>query len=153
MQLLVVEFARNVVGLEGANTTETNPNTLHNIIDLMEEQKSHLEKGVYGATMRLGNYPCVIKKDTIAYEAYGKEKNDNERHRHRSEVNNAYLEQLEDKGLVFSGTSPDKKLMEIAELSKEMHPFMIGSQFHPEFTSTPLHPNPLFDGFVKAVKK
>lgn len=153
MQLLVVEFARNVANLEKANTTETDPETLHNIIDLMEEQKTHLKKGSYGGTMRLGTYPCTIKKDTLAYEAYGKENVNNERHRHRFEVNNAYIEQLEGKGLIFSGTSPDDKLMEIAELSKNTHPFMLGSQFHPEFTSSPLHPNPLFNKFVKVIKK
>jgi CTP synthase len=153
MQLLVVEFARNVVGLEKANTIETDPETPHKIIDLMEEQKANLKKGLYGASMRLGTYPCVIKKDTIAHEAYGKERITNERHRHRFEVNNAYIEQLEAGGVVFSGSSPDNQLMEIAELPKDMHPFMIGSQFHPEFTSSPLYPNPLFNSFIKVIKQ
>jgi len=153
MQLLVVEFARNVVGLAGANTVEIDSGTSHNVIDLMEEQKANLKKGIYGATMRLGAYPCLIKDNTIAYEAYGKDKITNERHRHRFEVNNTYIERLEAKGLIFSGTSPDNKLMEIAELPKIAHPFMVGSQFHPEFTSTPLNPNPLFKGFIKALKK
>jgi CTP synthase len=103
--------------------------------------------------MRLGTYPCIIKKDTIAHEAYGKEKITNERHRHRFEVNNAYIEQLEAGGVIFSGTSPDNKLMEIAELPKDVHPFMIGSQFHPEFTSSPLYPNPLFNNFIKTIKQ
>jgi CTP synthase len=153
MQLLVVEFARNVVGLKKANTIETDPETPYKIIDLMEEQKANLKKGLYGASMRLGTYPCVIKKDTIAHEAYGKEKITNERHRHRFEVNNAYIEQLEAGGVIFSGTSPDNKLMEIAELPKDVHPFMIGSQFHPEFTSSPLYPNPLFNNFIKTIKQ
>ncbi len=153
MQLLVVEFARNVVKLKNANTTEIDSNTPHNIIDLMEKQKAHLKKGIYGATMRLGAYPCIIKKNTIAYKAYGKNKITNERHRHRFEVNNVYIKQLETKGLIFSGTSPDNKLMEIAELPRNTHPFMLGSQFHPEFTSTPLHPNPLFNEFIKVIKK
>jgi CTP synthase len=102
--------------------------------------------------MRLGTYPCTIKEGTIASKAYGQLDID-ERHRHRYEVNNEYIEQLENAGLIFSGTSPDKKLMEIAELPEAEHPFMLGSQFHPEFTSSPLHPNPLFNEFVKSIKK
>jgi CTP synthase len=104
----------------------------------------------YGATMRLGDYPCKIKKGTLAFEAYKNQKI-NERHRHRYEVNPEYIKKIKKAGLVFSGQSPDGKLMEIAELPKEKHPFMIGSQFHPEFTSSPLKPNPLFIGLIKAV--
>ncbi len=151
MQLMVIEFARNVVGLKNAHTTEIKPRAKYKIIDLMEKQKANLRQGIYGATMRLGAYPCTIKAGTIAAKAYGKSKI-SERHRHRYEVNNKYIKKMEKAGLIFSGTSPDKKLMEIAELPKSEHPFMLGSQFHPEFTSSPLHPNPLFDKFVKSIK-
>ncbi len=152
MQLMVIEFARNVVGLKNAHTTEIKPRTKYKIIDLMEKQKANLRQGIYGATMRLGVYPCTIKAGTIAAKAYGKSKI-SERHRHRYEVNNKYIKRLEKAGLIFSGTSPNKKLMEIAELPKSEHPFMLGSQFHPEFTSSPLHPNPLFNEFVKNIRK
>ena len=152
MQLMVIEFARNVVGLKNAHTTEIKPRAKYKIIDLMEKQKANLRQGIYGATMRLGAYPCTIKAGTIAAKAYGKSKI-SERHRHRYEVNNKYIKKMEKAGLIFSGTSPDKKLMEIAELPKSEHPFMLGSQFHPEFTSSPLHPNPLFDEFVKSIKE
>ena len=151
MQLMVIEFARNVVGLKNAHTAEIKPRAKYKIIDLMEKQKANLRQGIYGATMRLGAYPCTIKTGTVAFKAYGKSKI-SERHRHRYEVNNKYIKKLEKAGLIFSGTSPDKKLMEIAELPKSEHPFMLGSQFHPEFTSSPLHPNPLFDEFVKSIK-
>jgi CTP synthase len=103
----------------------------------------------YGATMRLGDYPCKIKKATLAYDAY-KKTLIKERHRHRYEVNPEYIEQIEKAGLTFSGQSPDGKLMEIAELPKNKHFFMVGSQFHPEFTSSPLKPNPLFISLIKA---
>ncbi len=152
MQLMVIEFARNVVGLKNAHTTEIKPRAKYKIIDLMEKQKANLRQGIYGATMRLGAYPCTIKAGTTAAKAYGKSKI-SERHRHRYEVNNKYIKKMEKAGLIFSGTSPDKKLMEIAELPKSEHPFMLGSQFHPEFTSSPLHPNPLFDEFVKSIKE
>ena len=148
---MVIEFARNVVGLKNAHTTEIKPRAKYKIIDLMEKQKANLRQGIYGATMRLGAYPCTIKAGTTAAKAYGKNKI-SERHRHRYEVNNKYIKKLEKAGLIFSGTSPDKKLMEIAELPKSEHPFMLGSQFHPEFTSSPLHPNPLFNEFVKSIK-
>jgi len=151
MQLMVIEFARNVVGLKHAHTTEIKPRAKYKVIDLMEKQKANLKKGIYGATMRLGAYPCKIKKGTIAEKAYG-QKNITERHRHRYEVNNKYIKKLEKAGLKFSGTSPDGQLMEIAELPKSEHPFMLGSQFHPEFTSSPLNPNPLFAEFVKSIK-
>ncbi len=152
MQLMVIEFARNVVGLKNAHTTEIKPRAKYKIIDLMEKQKANLRQGIYGATMRLGAYPCTIKAGTTAAKAYGKSKI-SERHRHRYEVNNKYIKKLEKAGLIFSGTSPNKKLMEIAELPKSKHPFMLGSQFHPEFTSSPLHPNSLFNEFVKSIKK
>jgi len=149
MQLMVIEFARNVVGLKNAHTAEIKPKTKHPVIDLMPHQKKNIKEGHYGATMRLGEYPCVVKSGTIAFQCY-KHKNIIERHRHRYEVNPEYIQQLEKAGLVFSGQSPDKKLMEITELPKKTHPFMLGSQFHPEFTSSPLIPNPLFSQFIKA---
>ena len=152
MQLLVIEYARNVLGLGEAHTTEINRDTLHPVIDIMPEQKKNLEDGNYGATMRLGAYDAVLEKDTIAYEAYGKAKI-SERHRHRWEVNPKYIEQLEKAGLVFSGKSPDGKLMEIAELPKSEHPFFLGTQFHPEFKSSPLTSHPIFFEFVKASKE
>lgn len=152
MQLMVVEFARNVLGLKGAHTTEINSRTKHPVIDIMPEQKKNIEESHYGATMRLGNYPCNIKKGTGAFRAYRKQRID-ERHRHRYEVNPKYIKRLEKAGFVFSGQSPDRRLMEIGELPKEIHPFMIGSQFHPEFTSAPIKPNPLFFQLIKVAKK
>lgn len=152
MQLMVVEFARNVAGLKNAHTTEIDTQTKFPVIDIMPEQKKNIAESHYGATMRLGNYPCKIKKGTRAFEAY-KKTEIQERHRHRYEVNPQYIEKIEKAGLIFSGISPDKTLMEIAELPKEVHPFMMGSQFHPEFTSSPLEPNPLFFQFAKAAVK
>ncbi len=149
MQLAIIEFARHVARLANAHTTEINSETPHPVIDILPEQKKKLEKRDYGATMRLGAYPAVLKPDTTAHEAYGAEKI-SERHRHRYEVNPAYIEQLESKGLIFSGVSPDHKLMEIVELPKNIHPFFLGTQFHPEFQSRPLTPHPLFIAFVRA---
>lgn len=152
MQLLVVEFARNVMGLTDAHTTEIDRETKNPVIDIMPEQKKNLEDSNYGATMRLGAYPAVLKKGTIAYAAYDKEKI-SERHRHRWEVNPKYIERIEKAGLVFSGASPDGKLMEITELPISEHPFFLGTQFHPEFSSSPLKSQPLFFEFVKAAKE
>lgn len=152
MQLMVVEFARNVLGMKGAHTTEINPKTKYPVIDLMPEQKKNIQKHHYGATMRLGNYPCLIKSKTIASRAY-RRKRITERHRHRYEVNPSFINKIEKGGLVFSGFSPDKRLMEIAEIPAKNHPFMLGSQFHPEFTSRPLRPNPLFFEFIKTAIK
>ena len=152
MQLMVLEYARNVLGIKDANTAEIDSKAKSLVIDIMPEQKEKLENQDYGATMRLGGYPCVIKKGTSAFTAY-KKTNITERHRHRYEVNPEYIEKLEEAELVFSGKSPDGVLMEIAEIPKNKHPFMMGSQFHPEFTSSPLNPNPLFLSFIKAVKK
>lgn len=149
MQLAVVEYARNVAGLKGANTVEIDERTPNPVIDIMPEQKERLKKKEYGATMRLGAYPAMLKKETIARNAYGR-KDISERHRHRYEVNPEYVEQLERAGLVFSGTSPDGMLMEIAEIPREKHPFFLGTQFHPEFQSAPLNPHPLFVEFLKA---
>ncbi len=152
MQLAVVEYARNVAGLKGASTAEINKESEHLVIDVMSDQKKNLEQEKYGATMRLGGYPAVIKKGTIAYGAY-KTENISERHRHRYEVNIEYIKKLEEKGLVFSGTSPNGVLMEIAELPKTVHPFFLGTQFHPEFQARPLHPHKLFNVFIEAAKE
>lgn len=150
MQLMVVEFARNVLGLKDANTTEINPKTKNPVIDIMPDQKKKMAAHDYGATMRLGDYPCFVQNDTIAFSAYGKT-SIVERHRHRYEVNPKFIGRLKKAGLVFSGQSPDGKLMEIAELPKKEHPFMLGSQFHPEFTSSPLFPNQLFKKFIEVI--
>jgi len=152
MQLAVIEFARNATGLKGANTAESPERTNYPVIDIMPEQKKNLEDKNYGATMRLGAYPAKLTKGTIAYHAYGTPKI-SERHRHRYEVNPDYIKRLEKKGLVFSGTSPDGRLMEIMELPKTKHPFFMGTQFHPEFKSRPLNPHSLFVAFVKAASK
>lgn len=149
MQLAVVEFARAVAGLKGANSTEINPKTPYPVIDILDEQKEKVEKSDYGGTMRLGAYPADLKKDTIAQKAY-KETKISERHRHRYEVNPKYIQRLEAKGLVFSGISPDRRLMEISELPRDQHPFFVGTQFHPELKSRPLTAHPLFKEFIKA---
>lgn len=159
MQLAVVEFARHVAGMKGANTTEINPRTAYSVIDIMPEQKKNIKDKNYGATMRLGAYPANLKKGSIAETAYlsagalakaGGASKISERHRHRYEVNPKYITELEKAGLVFSGKSPDGVLMEIAELPKNTHPFFLGTQFHPELKSRPLSPHPLFTAFIKA---
>lgn len=149
MQLMVVEFARNVAGLEGAHTTEIDPRTPHPVIMILPEQVEKMEKKDYGGSMRLGAYPCDLVEGTIARKAYGKE-SVSERHRHRYEVNPEYIERLTKAGMVFSGVSPDRRLMEIAELPAKTHPFMLGTQFHPEFRARPLAPHKLFGAFIKA---
>ncbi len=149
MQLAVVEFARDVAEMKKANTTEINPKTPFPVIDILAEQKKNVEDKNYGGTMRLGAYPALLKKGTIAEKAY-KASKISERHRHRYEVNPKYIERLEKKGLVFSGVSPDRRLMEIAELPTNVHPFFLGTQFHPEFKSRPLQPHPLFVEFIRA---
>lgn len=151
MQLMVIEYARNVLGLGEAHTTEINLEAKHPVIDIMPDQRKNLEMGNYGATMRLGAYDAVLAKGTLAHKAYGKEKI-SERHRHRYEVNPKYVARLEKAGLVFSGKSPSGILMEIAELPREQHPFFLASQFHPEFKSSPLRSHPLFLEFTKAAK-
>jgi CTP synthase len=151
MQLMVIEFARNVAGLKGAHTAEVNAKAPYVVVDIMPEQKAKLAKRDYGATMRLGQYEAMIKKGTQAAGAY-KSASVLERHRHRYEINPEYIEAIEKKGLVFSGTSPDSRLMEIAELPKSVHPFFLATQFHPEFQSSLLHPHPLFVAFMKACK-
>jgi CTP synthase len=152
MQLMLIEYARNVLKLKGAHTSEIDSNATHAVIDVMPEQKDILAKENYGATMRLGVYPAHIKEGTIAANAY-KEKVVEERHRHRYEVNPEYVSKFEEGGVVFSGVSPNGILMEIAELPKSSHPFMLGTQFHPELQARPLAPHPLFTEFLSAVSK
>ncbi len=152
MQLATIEYARNVLGLKGANTREVDPKSKYPVIDIMESQKENINSHRYGATMRLGAYPAVLKEGTIASTAYGS-KTISERHRHRYEVNPVFIPELEKAGLVFSGRSPDGVLMEIAELPKKVHPFFLGTQFHPELKGRPLTPHPLFTAFVKACIK
>ncbi len=172
MQLMVIEHARHRAGLVGAQTSEIDPSAPHVVVDIMEHQKKLLNEGKYGASMRLGGYICTLKPDTIAFDSYKKagwigKRLDKavhsvgvsisklakdsilERHRHRYEVNPAYVAQLAQSGMVFSGTSPDGSLMEIAELPKSEHPFFLGVQFHPEFLARPLDPHPIFTEFVK----
>jgi len=152
MQLAVVEYCRNVLGWADAHTAEINLKSNHVVINIMSEQKKLLEENNYGATMRLGAYPAILRKGTIAYSAYGVEEI-LERHRHRYEINPEFITEIEKAGLVFSATSPDRKLMEMAELPKSVHPFFLGTQFHPEFKARPLHPHPLFTAFVGACLK
>jgi CTP synthase len=146
MQVMTIEFARNVLQHEDANSTEFDRGTTAPVIDLMLEQRSISDMG---GTMRLGLYPCMLQAGTRAAEAYRKDHVE-ERHRHRFEFNNGYRQEFEAAGMVFSGLSPDGRLVEIAELAD--HPYMIGSQFHPEFLSRPMNPHPLFMGFLKAAK-
>ncbi|MBM7648336.1 CTP synthase [Bacillus ectoiniformans] len=147
MQLASIEYARNMLNLEGAHSSELDPETQHAIIDLLPEQKDIED---LGGTLRLGLYPCKLKKGTKAYEAY-QEEVVYERHRHRYEFNNEFREQMEQKGFIFSGTSPDGRLVEIVELAD--HPWFVSAQFHPEFTSRPTRPQPLFRDFVEAALK
>ena len=146
MQMAVVEFARDVLGLQDANSEEFDKNTSNQVIHIMETQKSVTKKG---GTMRLGSYPCHIAKDSLAYQIYGQEEID-ERHRHRFEYNNDFKERLEAAGLKASGISPDGSLVEIVEIPT--HKFFIAGQFHPEFKSRPDKPAPLFQEFIKAAK-
>lgn len=146
MQMAVVEFSRNVLGLKDANSAEFSDDTKNPVIHIMEDQKYITMKG---GTMRLGAYPCKIKKGTLAYKVYGEE-NISERHRHRYEFNNDYRKACEENGMILSGTSPNNLLVEIVELKD--HPFFIGGQFHPEFKSRPDRPAPLFKAFIKAAK-
>ena len=147
MQMAVIEFARNVLGLSEAHSTEMNPDTPDPVIDLMEAQKKVTAKG---GTMRLGAYPCQIKPGSIAHKIYGTLLV-SERHRHRWEFNNVYLEQFENAGLIASGKNPDTNLVEIIELAN--HPFFIGVQYHPELKSTVENPQPIFVNFIKAAKE
>ena len=146
MQVMCIDFARNVLDHEDANSSEFDRGTEAPVIDLMLEQRSITDMG---GTMRLGLYPCLLQKRTKAAAAYGIP-NVDERHRHRFEFNNNFKAEFEKAGMVFSGISPDGKLVEIAEIAN--HPYMVGSQFHPEFLSRPMRPHPLFVGLVKAAK-
>ena len=149
LQMAVVEYARNVAGLADANSTEFDSKTPHPIVDFMAEQRAIQDKG---ATMRLGAYACALKPGTLAAEAYGAD-SVRERHRHRFEVNNAYRPQLENAGLVVSGHNPKRDLVEIVELPREVHPWFLAVQFHPEFQSKPNRAHPLFAAFVAAGMK
>lgn len=146
MQVAVCEFARDVLGYADASSSEFDPQCAHAVIDLLDEQESVTEKG---GTMRLGAYPCALVAGTLAAEAYG-EALVQERHRHRYEFNSAYREELEATGLVVSGTSPDGELVEMVELRRDLHPWFVATQAHPEFKSRPTRPHPLFREFVRA---
>jgi CTP synthase len=150
MQMATIEFARNVLKMRNASTTEVDNDTKFPVINVMPEQEKKLLKKEYGASMRLGAWTCVLKPGTKAFEAYGSKKI-SERHRHRYEFNNKYRKQFEAAGMIFSGTSSDGLLVEIIELAD--HPFFVGVQFHPEFKSRPLNPGPLFREFIKASVK
>lgn len=150
MQLVCVEFARNILGLKGANTTETDPNTGDPVVHIMPDQEKKMLAMGYGGTMRLGAWPCVIKQKSVVAEAYGSSEI-HERHRHRYEFNNVYRAQFEAAGMQIVGTSPDGGLVEIVEY--QGHPFFVGTQFHPELQSRPLRPHPLFVRFIDESKK
>lgn len=147
---MVIEFTRNVLGLKDANSSEFDQNTSNPVISTMAEQLEIVAgHGDMGATMRLGLYPANLKKGTIVSKTYGQDVI-SERHRHRYEVNNSYRDQLQKKGLVISGLSPDEKLVEFVELDSNQHPYYVGTQAHPEFLSRPTRPHPLFIGLIKA---
>ncbi|MEO5928284.1 MAG: CTP synthase [Patescibacteria group bacterium] len=150
MQLATVEVARNLLGWKDANTTEISPKTSYPVIHLMNEQEEKIKDADYGGTMRLGEYPCVLKAGSLARKLYGSD-TILERHRHRYEANPAYRHELEEAGLIVSGASPDGKLAEVVEFKGR--PFFVASQFHPELISRPFRPHPLFLGFVKAAAK
>jgi len=147
MQIAVIEFARNVAGLFGANSGEFDENSPHKVIDFMPDQYAGIQMG---GTMRLGSYPCKVHEDTLLYQCY-RQPLIHERHRHRYEFNNDYRDRLTSVGLVLSGTSPDDRIVETVELSD--HPFFIGVQFHPEFKSRPNRAHPLFREFIAASLK
>jgi CTP synthase len=147
MQCCVIEYARNVLGYSGANSTEMDIHTAYPVIDIMEDQKNIIQMG---GTMRLGAYDCEIDLSSKAYEVYGKQYI-SERHRHRWEFNNSFLPQFEQAGMKAVGKNPNSGLVEIVELPE--HPFYIGAQFHPELKSTVENPHPLFVGFIKAAKE
>jgi CTP synthase len=150
MQVMCIEFARNAVGLSEANSTEFIPRTPHPVISLMPDQQGIEDMG---GTMRLGLYRCVLQSGTLAADAYAPEKQVDERHRHRWEFHNPYRPAFQEAGMVFSGLSPDGRLVEIAEISRDLHPWMLGTQFHPEFRSRPTRPHPLFVAFLDAAVK
>jgi CTP synthase len=146
---MAIEFARNILKIKDATSEEFDEEkkSRHHVVHFIPEQRKILKKG---GTMRLGAYPCVLKKGTLAHKVY-QETKISERHRHRYEFNNAYRERFEKNGFMISGISPDRSLVEIVEIAD--HPYMIGSQFHPEFKSRPFRPHPLFRGFVGAIVK
>lgn len=152
MQLAVLEYAQNVLKLKNASTEEIDPSADHLVIGVMPEQREKIENSDMGGTMRLGEWPAKLLKDSIVARAYGA-RSIKERHRHRYEVNPEYIEVLKEYSMIFSGTSPDGKLMEIMELPEKDHPFFVGTQFHPEFLARPLRPHPLFTAFIKASLK
>ncbi|MEM9336346.1 MAG: CTP synthase [Patescibacteria group bacterium] len=152
MQLAVLEFARNVLKLRSASTEEIDPTAKHLVIGVMSEQREKIAQKDMGGSMRLGHYKAKLKQGSIAEAAYGASST-LERHRHRYEVNPDYVDRLQEKGVVFSGTSPDGRLMEIMELPKSEHPFFLATQFHPELQARPLDPHPLFTAFIKAAVK
>lgn len=156
MQLAVIEYARNVLGFKDAHSTECNPNTKHPVIHLIPSQKEKMVRRAYGGTMRLGNWDCKVNEGSLAFKAYEKHKawlNDHiigERHRHRFEYNDSFSNQFEHNGMMISGRSVVEKLVEIIELPQSIHPFFLGTQFHPEYKSRPLKPHPLFLAYVEA---
>ena len=150
LQCMVIEYARNVAGIEGASSSEFDPQTPNPVIATMAEQLAIVDgAGDLGGTMRLGLYPAKLQPGSIIAEVYGADKVE-ERHRHRYEVNNSYRAQLEAAGLVFSGTSPDANLVEFVELPREVHPYYVATQAHPELRSRPTRPHPLFSGLIGA---
>ena len=150
LQCMVIEYARSMAGLEKADSTEFDPDSPEPVIATMEEQMAYVEgAGDLGGTMRLGLYPAALKAGSVVREAYGEDAIE-ERHRHRYEVNNVYRDQLEESGLVFSGTSPDNNLVEFVELPRDVHPYYVSTQAHPELRSRPTRPHPLFAGLVGA---
>ena len=149
LQCMVIEYSRNVVGIEGATSSEFEPEAENHVIATMAEQVERLDKSEMGGTMRLGLYEAKLTKGSLVQKLYGSE-SASERHRHRYEVNNAFRDQIANAGMVFSGTSPDGNLVEYVELPKEVHPFYLATQAHPEFKSRPTRANPLFDGLIKA---
>jgi CTP synthase len=149
LQCMVIEYSRNVVGIEGATSSEFEPEAKNHVIATMAEQVELLDKSEMGGTMRLGLYEAKLTKGSLVQKLYGSD-SASERHRHRYEVNNAFRDEIANAGMVFSGTSPDGNLVEYVELPKEVHPFYLATQAHPEFKSRPTRANPLFDGLIKA---
>lgn len=158
MQMAVIEYARNVLGLKDANSEEVNPKSKNKVIHIMENQKENIRCKKYGGTIRLGAYPCKVKKESLLWNLYKENKSSlfvdlpvvQERHRHRYEVNNEYRDMLEEKGLNIVGVSPQDTLVEAVELDKKTHPFFVGTQYHPELKSHFMDPHPIFVGFIKA---
>jgi CTP synthase len=150
LQCMVIEAARHLAGIEGAGSAEFDENTPHPVISTMADQVDIIAGGDLGGTMRLGLYPAALREGSIVREVYGGVAKIEERHRHRYEVNNAYRERIAEGGLVFSGTSPDGRLVEYIELPRETHPYFVATQAHPELRSRPTRPHPLFVGLVAA---